>query len=224
MHLTGHGTGLDRWTDRSPGLSDQGVGRWMSRGRASPVSRRSEPGNCRGPGSSLYDVAVAGWFSLGVGTRSRKGGSKHEVSRRTGGHGVTSLEGPPEQLVVHGVSPLQRILCSSSWLDFTLSKGARVRQGRPCRVPVPLQPKLLAEHEPSVLIQTLNPLSTHPSCSRRQGTTQAKDKGTFVGWTPVPNLGQLFDQEESPHLPAMARFSPAQATCIPQPLWGMHAC
>lgn len=116
--------------------------------------------------------------------------------------------------------------CAHPHNDFTLpQRGLGVRQeGDPAGVPVPLSPKLLAEHEPSVLIQTLNPLSTHPSCSRRRVPLQAKDKGTFVGLTRVPNLGQLFDQGESPpSLPSMARFKPCSGN-LHSPAPCGHAC
>lgn len=99
--------------------------------------------------------------------------------------------GQLEQLVVHVCVALARNSVLIFLAGFhTPPRGARVMAWRPCWVPVPLQPKLLAEHEPSVLIQTFIPLSTHPSCNRCRGTTRVKD-GVHLWVNPGPKLGPV---------------------------------
>ena len=103
----------------------RGWQRWTSGGHPLlPGLQTCEPGNCRGSGSFPTTWQLLAGFPRESGHKAGVVGPSMRYQGWAGSHWVTSMGGASmSNWGCMYVLPLQGILCSSSWLDFTLPQG-----------------------------------------------------------------------------------------------------
>ena len=137
------GQGLTDGGTEAQGCQTKGLAEADEQGTCPlPGLQTSEPGNCRGPGSFPTTWWLLAGFPRVSGHEAEVVGPSMRHQGQAGSHGVTSLGGATlSNWWYTYVSPLQGILCSSSWLDFTLpQRGLGQWQGDPAGSLCPSSP------------------------------------------------------------------------------------